>query len=100
MSHGTLVVHQTCMRITLIAAFLLLSALAPADIPHKAPPLRRPSDLFVQPQSTHKGTWYFSAKGHAIFCYGPTMIIAAPNGGMMRVATFCRGDNTIVPLRD
>jgi hypothetical protein len=38
--------------------------------------------------------------GHAVFCYGPVRLLKQPNGGLQRVATFCRGDQTIVPLKD
>ncbi len=38
--------------------------------------------------------------GHAVFCYGPVMLLKQPNGGFLRVATFCRGDQAMVPLRD
>jgi hypothetical protein len=41
-----------------------------------------------------------SQDGHAVFCYGPTMIVPAGNGDLQKVATFCRGDRVIVPLHD
>ena len=47
-----------------------------------------------------RGTWYMAETGHAVFCYGPVMLLKQPNGGLQRVATFCRGDQTIVPLKD
>jgi len=38
--------------------------------------------------------------GHAVFCYGPVVLLKQANGGFLHVATFCRGDQTIVPLKD
>jgi len=46
------------------------------------------------------GKWYMAESGHAVFCYGPVMLLKQPNGGLQHVATFCRGDQTIVPLKD
>jgi hypothetical protein len=41
-----------------------------------------------------------AANGHAVFCYGPVMTMPQAQGGLLRVATFCRGDLTMVPLKD
>jgi hypothetical protein len=38
--------------------------------------------------------------GHAVFCYGPVMLVKRPNGEFQYVATFCRGDQAMVPLKD
>jgi len=38
--------------------------------------------------------------GHAVYCRGPVMIMTQPDGGLQRVATFCQGEKTIVPLKD
>lgn len=46
------------------------------------------------------GQWYMAESGHAVFCYGPVMLLKQPNGGLQHVATFCRGDRVIVPLKD
>jgi hypothetical protein len=53
-------------------------------------------------QTAHKGgKWYMAATGHAVYCYGPVMTMPEPtSGGLLRVATFCRGDQTMVPLKD
>jgi hypothetical protein len=55
--------------------------------------------LGLESKGKHKGSWYFSAEGHAVFCYGPTTYIQTANG-LTKVATFCRGDKVIVPLHD
>ena len=46
------------------------------------------------------GKWYLAENGHAVYCYGPVMLVRQPEGGLSRVATFCRGDKTMVPLKD
>lgn len=46
------------------------------------------------------GVWYFARSGHAVYCYGPVMNVSAGNGEIERVATFCRGDKLLVPLKD
>lgn len=46
------------------------------------------------------GRWYFAATGHAVYCYGPVMTIPQANGGLQRVATFCRDGSPVVPLKD
>jgi hypothetical protein len=85
-----------------VVAFSLLAVLAAADIPSRKPSLYQPRDPFAKLQSAgkHKGAWYFSSKGHAIFCYGPTKFVEMPEGGVGKVATFCRGDEPIVLLHD
>ncbi len=46
------------------------------------------------------GRWYFAATGHAVYCYGPVMTVPRANGGLQRVATFCRDGSAVVPLKD
>ncbi len=46
------------------------------------------------------GRWYFAASGHAVYCYGPVMIVPRANGELQRVATFCSDGSPIVPLKD
>jgi hypothetical protein len=68
------------------------------------PKLTPPAELTPIPsQQTAKkkgGQWYFAATGHAVYCYGPVMTMPQAHGGLMKVATFCRGDRTMVPLKD
>jgi hypothetical protein len=35
-----------------------------------------------------------------VYCYGPVVFMPQAQGGLLRVATFCRGDQTMVPLKD
>lgn len=93
------------MRAKLLSLLVLLSLPAAADIP----PVRKPSPAspkIIDPSpklradGKHKGSWYFSTEGHAVFCYGPTMYVKVGGDGLQKVATFCRGDKVIVPLHD
>jgi hypothetical protein len=65
-----------------------------------APPLRVPTDHAVRKAAHKGGQWYFAQTGHAVYCYGPVMMVKEPRGGVQRVATFCKGDKTMVPLKD
>ena len=74
---------------------LLLSLSAP-----RLAPTAKPS-LTPTKQGQHKGgRWHMAANGHAVYCYGPVMTMPQAAGGLLRVATFCRGDLTMVPLKD
>ena len=68
---------------------------------HFTPDVRQPVESKTLAHARHRGgTWYFADSGHAVFCYGPVMTITQANGGIQRVATFCRGEKSIVPLKD
>jgi hypothetical protein len=41
-----------------------------------------------------------TANGHAVYCYGPVMMVDAGSKGIKRMATFCRGDAPMVALHD
>lgn len=69
------------------------------------PPIRvtppAPKPLTIVAQKEHRGgTWYMAEDGHAVLCYGPTMYIPTGPGDLTKVATFCRGDKTIVRLHE
>jgi hypothetical protein len=81
----------------ILATFLLALSLPGSRF---AAPLRPPLDLPVAHQAHASGTWYMAETGHAVFCYGPVMLLKQPNGGFQHVATFCRGGQAIVPLKD
>lgn len=64
---------------------------------------RKPAPVAAtQPtEQRHKGgRWYFAESGHAVYCYGPVVTVSQVNGGLQHVATFCQGDQKLVPLRD
>ncbi len=82
---------------TLAALFLSLT-LPGASIAPSPRPLANAAK--ATQQARKGGTWYFAESGHAVFCHGPVMYVQDPQGGITRVATFCSGDRTIVPLKD
>lgn len=62
-------------------------------------PVRAPEHL-ERGTARQSGKWYMAETGHAVYCYGPVLLVKQPEGGLARVATFCRGDKTVVPLKD
>ena len=81
-----------------VLALLLLSLSIPN--PKVALPSRPPIDHVVNPVARANGQWYMAESGHAVFCYGPVKLVKGPQGELQRVATFCRGNRTMVPLKD
>ncbi|HTA22523.1 MAG TPA: hypothetical protein VK763_03240 [Terriglobales bacterium] len=81
-----------------ILATLLFALTLPGT--RLAPPLRPSVDPLTSRQSANHGQWYLADTGHAVFCYGPVKLMKQPMGGLQRVATFCRGDRAMVPLKD
>lgn len=84
---------------------LAVLLLATFSVPQVSLPSRQVEPQPHFPQRTaatpHKGgTWYFARTGHAVYCYGPVMNVSAGNGEIERVATFCRGEKLLVPLKD
>ena len=59
-----------------------------------------PQPISQLAKRSHGGRWYFAASGHAVYCYGPVMTVSDTGGGLERVATFCKGDRLLVPLKD
>jgi hypothetical protein len=63
-------------------------------------PVRQPKEKQLATQAHPNGKWYLAETGHAVYCYGPVMLVKQPEGTLQRVATFCRGEKTMVPLKD
>lgn len=84
----------------LLLSLAILSMPASANIPPVRKPLPQPKFTDSKLRSTKGGRWYMAVDGHAVFCYGPTMLIRTTNGDFEKVATFCRGDKVIVPLHE
>jgi hypothetical protein len=85
-----------------LIAVLLLAVL---PVPQISLPVRAPGPQphFSEPAQSHphkSGKWYFARTGHAVYCFGPVMTAPSADGEIERVATFCRGDQLIVPLKD
>jgi hypothetical protein len=79
-------------------ATLLLALSLPGS--KLATPLPPPIDLPAVHHARAGGMWYMAETGHAVFCYGPVMLVKQPNGDLQHVATFCRGNQAVVPLKD
>jgi hypothetical protein len=80
----------------LLALALVLSL----PVPKSTSPAQLATTPSVQTATKKGGRWYFAATGHAVYCYGPVMTVPQAEGGLVKVATFCRGDQTMVPLKD
>jgi hypothetical protein len=84
-------------------AILLLASLPVSQVQlfHATEP--QPAPHFAQLAKTppHKGgKWYFARTGHAVYCYGPVMTLPNQAGSLERVATYCKGNQLLVPLKD
>jgi len=79
---------------------LTLALILSLPVPRLAPPAKLSVTPAKQQESRKGGRWHMAANGHAVFCYGPVMTMPQAQGGLLRVATFCRGDMTMVPLKD
>jgi len=79
---------------------LALALVLSLPVPRLAPPAQLSPAASQQLAKRKGGQWYFAATGHAVYCYGPVVIMPQAQGGLLRVATFCRGDQTMVPLKD
>jgi len=85
-----------------IIATLLLASLPVPQVPPNLAQSAQPAAHFTQQAKSAPrkgGKWYFARTGHAVFCYGPVMTVN-DGGGLERVATFCKGDRVMVPLKD
>jgi hypothetical protein len=65
-----------------------------------APPAQPSPTPSQQPAKKKGGQWYFTATGHAVYCYGPVVTMPQAPGVLTKVATFCRGNQVMVPLKD
>ena len=82
-------------------AILILASL---PIPQISRPVVQPEPHFAQQQtakvSRKGGKWYLTRTGHAAYCFGPVMTLTTVQGEIQRVATFCKGEQVVVPLKD
>ena len=79
---------------------LTLALLLSLPVSRFTPPAKTSLPIPVRQEARKGGRWHMAANGHAVFCYGPIMTMPQAAGGLLRVATFCRGDLTMVPLKD
>jgi hypothetical protein len=79
---------------------LALALILSLPVPRLSPPAAVSPTSSPQPEKKKSGRWYFAATGHAVYCYGPVKTMLQEHGGLLKVATFCRGDQPMVPLKD
>ncbi|HUB02708.1 MAG TPA: hypothetical protein VL983_08475 [Terriglobales bacterium] len=79
---------------------LALALILSLQVPQLQPPAKLTHAPAEQTTKRKGGRWYFAANGHAVYCYGPVMTMPQADGGFVKVATFCRGDQVMVPLKD
>jgi len=79
---------------------LALALVLSLPVPRLTPPASSAAAFQQHVEKKKGGKWYFAANGHAVYCYGPVKTLLQAQGGVMKVATFCRGDQPIVPLKD
>ena len=63
------------------------------------PSPKKPTDP-VLARTHQSGRWYLAETGHAVFCSGPVITVNMGDGGLRKVATYCRGSKPLVPLKD
>jgi hypothetical protein len=79
---------------------LALALILSLPVPRLISPSRPSLAPTHQPSKPKGGRWFLAANGHAVYCYGPVMTMPQAQGGLLKVATFCRGDQPMVPLKD
>jgi hypothetical protein len=79
---------------------LALALVLSLPVPKLVPPAQLSPAPSQPPAKKSGGRWYFAASGHAVYCYGPVMTVRQAQGMPIKVATFCRGDQVMVPLKD
>jgi hypothetical protein len=86
-----------------VIAILILASLPVPQVKSPQPNTAAPQPHFsavVTTKQHTRGTWYLARTGHAVYCYGPVMTLPNRQGEIERVATFCPGDQLLVPLKD
>ena len=86
-----------------ILATLLLASLPVPQVQNGLIHAAQPAPHFIQQAKAsprQRGKWYFARTGHAVYCYGPVMTMKSADGALERIATVCKGEQVIVPLKD
>jgi hypothetical protein len=83
-----------------IFTLLLLVSACSASTTTRLP--RQPLHLTTRNavSTQHKGKWYMAESGHAVYCYGPVVMVDTGPDGIKRMATLCRGNTPMVALHD
>lgn len=79
---------------------LTLALILSLPVPRLAPSPKPSIAPAHEPAKPKGGRWYMAANGHAVYCYGPVMTMPQGRDGLLKVATFCRGDQPMVPLKE
>ena len=82
------------MKAIVTLVLLLSLPRPPVSLPPRSPVEHTPA------RTRKAGRWYFAENGHAVYCYGPVVVLPQVAGGLQRVATLCRGERAMVPLKD
>lgn len=83
---------------TLVVGLLLLSLPGFRVTPSPSAPRKVVDNLLSK--SHRGGRWYLADTGHAVYCFGPVITINMVDGSLRKVATYCKGDKPLVPLKD
>jgi hypothetical protein len=86
-----------------VVAVLLLASISVPQVQMRdvRPALAQPHFAQAAPAPKRKGgKWYFARTGHAVYCFGPVMHVQSNDGVIESVATFCKGNQLLVPLKD
>ena len=81
-------------------AILILASLPVPQVSRPAPQAEPHLTQHTANAARKGGKWYMARSGHAVYCYGPVMTISNVQGDIERVATFCKGEKMMVPLKD
>ncbi len=89
-------------RLLALALLLTGSLFAKSTLPLPAPPLKLKPQPVLKPGTKAKGRWHMAENGHAVYCYGPVVILNSfsATNEPKRFATQCRGTISPVPLHD
>jgi hypothetical protein len=82
---------------TLAVGLLLFSISSLRPSAHLVP--REPAGTLLS-KSHRGGRWYLAENGHAVYCVGPVLTVNTVDGGLHKVATYCKGEKPLVPLKD
>jgi hypothetical protein len=82
---------------TLVVGLLLFSFPGLRVTP--SPTERKPADTMMA-KAHRGGRWYLAENGHAVYCFGPVITVNMDDGNLRKVATYCKGEKPLVPLKD
>ncbi len=89
-------------RVIAVALLVSGSVFAKSTLPLPASPPKLNAQPLLKRGSKAKGRWHMAENGHAVYCYGPVVILNnfSARTEPKRYATQCRGTISKVPLHD